>query len=216
MKQNHYACAVSIIAVTVMFSGCASTQYVERKGNFWGSGHYESKIQDDVFKVGYTGVASTMRDQAEDLALLRCADVTLNNGYTHFVVQDKNTTSYTHSSYTPLMPYDYKGATYYTGGYSSTYSNPDIYFVIRCFHGKPLDLDASQTVYDAADVRANLRERYKLDLAKTGLESVDAKAEKISHPASEIKTSPKTTSLSAGIDSSDKEEVGRAFESALN
>ena len=205
-----------LILSVLLLTGCASTQYIQREGSFWGNGYYDKKIQEGVYKVGYTGNAYTLGDAADDLTLLRAADVALQNGYSYFVIIDRAKRTNVNSSYSPLMPYSYKGNTYFTGGYSTTTYAPDIEMTIRCSAKKPLD--TREMIYDAKEIKTNLGDKYikKKDETKPVVASIDKKT-----PAkSELATaSPSVTSSpnseSGGISSEDKAVAENAFDAAL-
>lgn len=76
---------VKIIICAGLLAGCASTS---KNGNFgpaYGSdfGYRNTQIQKDHFRINYTS-----RDayQSRDFALLRAAQITKNEGYTHFKI----------------------------------------------------------------------------------------------------------------------------------
>ena len=51
-----------------------------------GPGFYDTRIEDDRYRIVYRAPGQLTRDQVEDQALLRAADVTLDNGYDWFRV----------------------------------------------------------------------------------------------------------------------------------
>lgn len=199
----------ALFLLSVLFlGGCASNLYVKKTDNPFDLrmyGFYDNKIQDGVYKVGYTGGT---QQNAEDLVLLRAADVTLENGYKYFVVQEQANTTKTNTSYTPLMPYTYKGNTYLTGGYTSTSEMPEVSRIIECHHDKPYKTKA--VIYDAQQIRNNLRQKYKLD----------KEDQKAARPAqSTTKSTPSAVSSTSVptpmVTVNDKAEVDRAFGAAL-
>lgn len=198
-----------ILCLAIFLAGCATTEYSQREGSFWGSGYYDKKLQEGVYKVGYTGNASTRGDAAEDLALLRAADVALQNGYNYFVVIDRAKRTNVSSSYTPLMPYTYKGNTYYTGGYSTDTYTPDIELTVRCYIKKPLD--TRQTIFDAGEIKANLSGKYvkKKDGAGKGTIAAENKDKALK------KSEPDKSGKEAGMSPEDQAAAERAFNMAL-
>ncbi len=196
------------LLVALVLSGCASNLYVKKTDNPFDLrmyGFYDNKIQDGVYKVGYTGGT---QQNAEDLVLLRAADVTLENGYKYFVVQEQANTTKTNTSYTPLMPYKYKGNTYLTGGYTSTSEMPEVSRIIECHHDKPYNSKA--VVYDAQQIRSNLRQKYKLD--KEGQKVSGSEPPKSKRSSGVVSTSSDPTPM---VSVNDKAEVDRAFGAAL-
>lgn len=144
----------------IFLSGCATNPYIKKPNkllDFRMYGFNDTKIQEDVYKVGYTGGT---QETAQDMTLLRAADVTLMNGYKYFSVQQQANATQTNSSYTPLMRNEYKGKTYYTGGYTTTTDMPDVSSTIQCYKEKPAD--AKSTIYEALEVKTNIMAKYKI------------------------------------------------------
>jgi hypothetical protein len=157
---------VNLIAIAIIFSGCATPYQSESL-----TGGYKSmKVQDDVFKVSFRGNASTRSEQTENFVLLRCAEVTLENGYNYFVIIDSNTAIRTSTLTTPvtantsgmLMPIgnmaSYHAQTTYSGGNTRIYQRPTTTNEIKCFKEKPENMSA--IVYDAKQIRDNLKQAY--------------------------------------------------------
>lgn len=71
-------------AAALSLAACASTG-PSAYGPAYGSelGYSNTKIQSDRFRVSYTGKSA---NEAKDYALLRAAEITLAEGYTHFKV----------------------------------------------------------------------------------------------------------------------------------
>jgi hypothetical protein len=56
-----------------------------------GVGYSDTQLQDNRFSVSFAGDSSTPRDKVEQFLLYRAAQLTLANGYDHFVVADEAT-----------------------------------------------------------------------------------------------------------------------------
>lgn len=73
--------------------GCAGpTEYVQR-GTDWKGGYEDVRLKDDLFIVGFSANAHTSYQQAETYLLYRCAEVTHQAGYDHFIVVEGHDTS---------------------------------------------------------------------------------------------------------------------------
>ncbi len=98
-------------------------------------GYSEMKIQEHLFKVTFEGNMYTSSRQTEDFGLLRCADVTLEKGYNYFIIREQVERE--------------KG-----GGFTT------IDFTIECFKEEPVKVLG--IIYDAEQVRTNMKSQYKL------------------------------------------------------
>jgi hypothetical protein len=74
-----------ILLSAVLITGCA-TGY--NKYGFFG-GYEDRMVEEDVFEVSFAGNGFVEPKKAEDLALLRCASLTLEHKYKYFVVLDR-------------------------------------------------------------------------------------------------------------------------------
>ncbi|HQL41364.1 MAG TPA: hypothetical protein PLO93_03625, partial [Candidatus Omnitrophota bacterium] len=125
-------------------------------------------------------------DRAEDFALLRCAELSLENGYKYFIIIDEKLETQTTSTTTPVTANtygrvnmygnqgSYSGTTYYSGGETYTFHKPSASNTIKCFKDKPQD--SNMMVYDAEQIKQNIRKQYKLD-EEAKEESVEVKTE---------------------------------------
>ncbi|MBL7131290.1 MAG: hypothetical protein ISS45_07825 [Candidatus Omnitrophica bacterium] len=162
-----------LIVLCLGLVGCA-TGY-GRKG--WKGGYTDLRLQDDIFKVTFKANAYTGRDKAQDYALLRCSEVTLNNGYRYFIIVDDKsyqqdysyTTPVTSQTYGTASAYGgssyahgtYSGTTNYYGGQTYNMKKPIIIHTIRCFKEKPEDVNTM--VFDASQVSENIRKQYNIN-----------------------------------------------------
>jgi len=155
----------------VFLNGCA-LRYQPYKH---GTGYYDYKIQDDIYAAGYRGAAS--QEKSEDFALLRASEVALANGYAYFVIIKETAQEDRHIVTQPatvttygIVGRDgfYRGTAFAMGHDDYHYDSPSTRDIIRCFKAKPKGTpkDAAAVLYDAAQVRDNLRARYKLDDVK--------------------------------------------------
>lgn len=174
-----------LIIIFVFCSGCA-TEY-QRQGLT--GGYTDTRIQDDIFRVGFKGNGYTSTERAADLALLRCAELALENGYKYFVIMGQNeetktsaytmpvTANTTASSFGNVNLYggngyaqgtysgNYYGTTTYSGGQTFLIDTPSTSMVIKCFKEKP---DISGMIFDAEQIRTNIKQSYGIKGADDG------------------------------------------------
>ena len=90
-----------------MLAGCA-TQY--QKQGFAG-GFEETQLQPNVYRITFKGNGYTSAERAADFALLRSAELTLQNGYSYFAIVDAREGA-THGAFTtPTQSYTTGSAT---------------------------------------------------------------------------------------------------------
>lgn len=168
-----------ILGLVVFLMGCATGYHSVG----YTGGYSDMKVQDDIFKVSFSGNAYTNGARAADLALLRAAEVSRGNGYKYFVIMgedsDVTTASYTTpvtaqttgSSFGTINTYGYgygnssgtyhgtySGTTQYSGGQTYHFNKPSTSLMIKCFKEKPENI--SGMVYDAEQIEANLKKAY--------------------------------------------------------
>jgi hypothetical protein len=71
-----------LLALSIALVGCASPY----KKEGFGGGFDESRLAPNAWKVNFRGNGYTSKGRAEDYALLRSADLTLQSGYNYFVI----------------------------------------------------------------------------------------------------------------------------------
>jgi hypothetical protein len=153
------------LVVVVLLSGMGGCATPYKKTGF-GGGYYEMKVQDDIFKVGFSGNAYIGSDRVKGFTLLRCAEVALENGYCYFVILDEDSyitqRTITTRSREKATVYDYYGFPHgrivTTVPETTTYSKPSASNLIQCFKEKPFGI--STVIYDAEQVKTNLRNQY--------------------------------------------------------
>ena len=133
---------IGLIAAILILSGCA-TDY-QRQGKalvgWWdGYGYSSTQIDTNVFQVTFKGNAYTGRDRANDFALLRSAELALENGYEYFVIIDTQQYSRNSSDTTPTTP---------TANTSRK--------TIVCFKEKPEEFS-----YNARFIEKSLKKKYQ-------------------------------------------------------
>ncbi|MEW8252373.1 MAG: hypothetical protein AB2660_15305 [Candidatus Thiodiazotropha sp.] len=164
--------------IGLVFWGCATTY---QKQGFSG-GYTSIQMAENIFKVSFKGNGYTSKDRAADFALLRSAELALENGYKYFAIIDEqqhskkslfttpssSTTSINTNTYGTATGYGnyttYSGNTYgrattfNSGGQTFLISKPASVNTIYCFKQKPSILS-----YDASIIQKSIREKYDLD-----------------------------------------------------
>ncbi|ABI59617.1 CC0125/CC1285 family lipoprotein [Nitrosomonas eutropha] len=157
---------IALITLVLALAGCASAY----KPKGFGGGFSETQLDTNVFRVSFRGNGYTRAERAEELALLRSAELTLKNGFTHFAIIDSQSRE-KHSAYTaPTQSYTTANATAYGnsaygtantttyGGQTFLISKPSTTNTIMCFKGKP---DIQGLVYDAQFLCGSLGKKYE-------------------------------------------------------
>ena len=159
-------CALFLFFVV---TGCA-TPYQSQ--GFRG-GFDETRLQPNVFRVSFVGNAQTSAQTASDYALLRAAELALENGFTHFVVTDSQNQSQsgvftTPGSSTSTVHAHKMGGqttgmvnTHHTPGQSILFSKPRSSIIV--YMGSQRDFMDPTQVFDAGFVVNSLKSKHGID-----------------------------------------------------
>ena len=167
INMRTMSAAIALMALMGL-TGCA-TNYQAGNSN---GGFREKQLDKNVFKVSFSGNAYTSIDQAEGLAMLRSADITLQHGFTHFVITEGRSHEEVKTRTTPAHPVtttstmkngDIVTRTSMTGERTYTDKFPSAVYTITTYTKKP---DVSGPVYDAKSICASHGEKYE---AKCGV-----------------------------------------------
>lgn len=84
MKQlNPLTVAAAALLIPLALTACATaTPYQPRQD---GAGYTEQRLETNRYRVSFAGNTATPRETVENYVLYRAAEVTLANGYDHFV-----------------------------------------------------------------------------------------------------------------------------------
>jgi hypothetical protein len=141
-----------LLASIIFLAGCATKYQPE---GFTG-GYSESQLGDNIFQVSFQGNSYTGHEIESDFALLRSAELTLQNGFRFFVVvrssKDSSVSAYTTPSQLFTTKYAYGAETFYI-------SKPSASNTIICFKEKPV---GSGLIFDAAFVKQALKDKYRI------------------------------------------------------
>jgi hypothetical protein len=152
----------SLIVVVAFSLGACATQYQPQGAT---GGFTETQLDRNVFRVSFGANAYTSAQQAEEMALLRSAELALKNGFTHFVITEgKSSAEYSTSTtptYSDTTVSSRRGKAYAStttyGGETRVSAWPTTTNTITCFKGKP---NVSGLVYDARFVFNSLAKKY--------------------------------------------------------
>jgi uncharacterized protein (UPF0333 family) len=134
-----------LLSFTFLVQGCA-TGY--QKSGMAG-GYTETRLGENIFMVNFRGNGFTSSEKASDFALLRSAELALENGYSYFEIVDANSHTSSSSYTTPTTStttanvYGYGNYAYGTartttyGGQTYNVSKPSSSRTIVCYKEKP-------------------------------------------------------------------------------
>jgi hypothetical protein len=155
-----------VLIVVIFTCGCATSYH---SSGFTG-GFRDTRLAPDLFRVSFQGNGYTSPDRAQDLSLLRAADLAVENGFSYFAVVDENNSMRTqtfesagHARTTGTATLYGRNATYssyttYAPGQKFTFYKPSTGLLVQCFKTKPADI----FTFDAAFLQQSLREKYKI------------------------------------------------------
>ncbi len=130
-----------------LLAACATPYKPAKKAT--SNGYFDTKLQEGMYEVLFNGNDNTSTAKANNYALLRAAEVCLENGYQSFEIIRK-TEDFTETEVdtgTKIMGVSILNI---------ENTEPKISLVIRCSKGNDL-------LYKAQELRANLRAKYKLN-----------------------------------------------------
>jgi hypothetical protein len=177
MKTTTFIFAAAALSLVV---GCA-TPY--QSTSFRG-GYSETALAPDIFRVIFRGNGYTSPERAQDFALLRASELTLQRGFTCFAIFDERISTTTQSFTTPgyahttasgtgyssgniyLNPYggSYSGTSSMDVNATTTYSPPQTYvfykpqtgLLIKAFQSKPEGI----FTFDAGFLQQSVKQKY--------------------------------------------------------
>lgn len=153
---------IALIVFAASLLGACATPY---QAQGVAGGFTETQLDRNVFRVTFGANAYTSAQQAEEMALLRSAEVALKHGFTHFVInQGKSSaeySTYTTPTYSDTTLSSRRGRAYAStttyGGETRVSAWPTTTNTITCFKGKP---NVAGVVYDAKFVFNSLSQKY--------------------------------------------------------
>ena len=152
---------MAVVFCLITLSGCTNTtsqDYVRKQFSSWLE---ETQLGPNIWKVRFGGGSKWTMSRAQDHALLRCADITLQNGSKFFLIGSSGATSVDGHNFIPgTSTTTFIGNTAYTtrtGDYNSSYSKPVVSYTIEMHKQKP---DIQAIVYDAQFICDSLGKKY--------------------------------------------------------
>lgn len=110
-----------IAAFAVLLSACVTATPYQQAASPRGFGYMEERLDQNKFRVSFRGNAQTKRETVEDYLLYRAAELTLQNGFTHFIVVGRDTEKNT--SYRYYID-SYGGRGWFYHGFPGWYRDP--------------------------------------------------------------------------------------------
>ena len=163
---------LAVVIISLALAGCA-TGY-KPDGNL--GGYSETQLDTNSFKVDYKGNAYTAREHAQDYVLLRSAEVTLEHGFSHFIIVDAQqdeqvqlidnpvTTSTRQKARVKGNTMRVKSETITAGGGVTVHRHPRMSNTIVCFKGRPTNIArfGGAVVHDASMISTSLRKKHEI------------------------------------------------------
>ena len=147
-----------LLLIITTLGGCASNY--QSKQLF--GGYSEEKLLANVFEVSFKGNGFTKRDRVTDFALLRSAEVAVENGFDYFVVIDQKLPGRSKPHTSPLGFSDtsaqHEPGRAPSSGQVYNISDPVTTNTIACFEEKP----EGMTSYNALHLIKNLKSKYQI------------------------------------------------------
>lgn len=141
------------VAVATALAGCATAyQSTGVSGGF-----SEMQMAQDTYRIRFSGNGFTGADAVSEMAMLRAAELTLQSGYTHFIILgagDSVETSYitqpgtTYTTLTPNYGGGYNATSNTYGGYTAPVNKPRSEIMVKMLHGADGNGLEAQQVYD--------------------------------------------------------------------
>lgn len=141
-----------ILIATVLCVACATPYKAASKPT--SNGYFDTMLQTGVYDITFNANEETEIKRAQDFALLRAAEVCLENGYQSFSVVNSSNNSKTE---TDVVTNTNTNNNNYSFSYSYLVSEtkPRVSILIQCSLTKDL-------FFDAKSISTNLRKKYKL------------------------------------------------------
>lgn len=171
---------LSLAASAIALTGCMTAYQPDGLTG----GYSETQVAENVWKVSFKGNGYTRRERAEDMALLRSAELTLQQGYSYFAFADSNsrvetmggmvtpvTTTTTGNAYRSGNMVSGSATSVSSGGQMMFISKPSANNTVVMFKTKP---ENAGMVYDAKFVCNSLGKKYEVNCIPTS--GGDAKA----------------------------------------
>lgn len=157
----------AVAAASLLFLGaCATaTPYQPSNGTINSYGYQDTRIETGKYRVGFRGNTSTDRATVENYILLRAAELSLADGFGHFIILDEGEGSTSNFNSTGFNGGFGRGFGGFRGGFGGGFGgttstrtrerrNFDINVIVQAFPGKKSA--ENYEAFNAEDVVANL------------------------------------------------------------
>ncbi len=144
---------LGIVVASALLAGCST--YKPATGS--GPGYSEMQIDSNVYRVSFRGDGATKPDQADEMSLLRCAELMAEKGFPFFVIQSGQAFASTHQFSDPIQVKVRESKATVTGGDSFTISIPSVVKTIVGLRERP----ASGIAYNTQQIVSSLGPKYR-------------------------------------------------------
>lgn len=107
-----FSSSFAIIVMALALGACASNPKYVPADDAGDYGHYSTRLEENRYRIVFNGRQSTGLNTTRDFALLRAAELTLQEGYDWFQVVDRETFSTSQRDVEPAMAFAYERAYY--------------------------------------------------------------------------------------------------------
>lgn len=165
--------SMSAVLVALLVAGCATSYQPQG----FSGGFSELQLDPITYRVTFKGNGYTDPERAEDFTLLRCAELALEQGASHFIIQSERSRIDSSTFTTPgmatttgtLSPSGYgarlNATTTYSGGNTFHVAKPSSTNVITLIYGEPPDwVRSSFKPYSAAFLVESISKKYKMSI----------------------------------------------------
>lgn len=156
-----------VVTLTITLAGCA-TGY---QASGLTGGFTETQLATNIWRVNFEGNGYTRSERAADFAMLRSAELTLANGFTHFALADSKTataistftapttsnTTFDANRFGNSISGTARTRTY--GGGTTFISTPSANNTVVMFKGTP---DAGGMIFDAGFICTSMGRKYEV------------------------------------------------------
>ncbi|MEA4848386.1 MAG: hypothetical protein VB106_14240 [Clostridiaceae bacterium] len=163
-----------LLTLCLLITACASSY----KKIGIGGGYDETILAPNQYRISFRGNGYTSMERAKDYAMLRCSEVTIQNGYRYFIITNDDSYKKQYSIYIPGETYteysstshgklqrngdfrlDTKGqaTTVTTPGYSENIVKPKAVFIVLAFKDAQ---EAPRGAFDAYFLSQSLKSKY--------------------------------------------------------
>lgn len=147
-KRNIFIKTLIFLIGSTLISSCAFTRHTGYQAKAVTGGYSETQLASDIYSVRFQGNGYTKAEIASDFCLLRCAELTIQNGYKYFtIISNKE------GSVGALAATNAIGNTIVIAGYPSDNNT------IKLLKDKP---DTNAIVYEASFMVNSIKTKYKI------------------------------------------------------